>query len=116
MDNSNTLPRGSAAVPAKERTTSSRIKSIFSGSVGNMVEWYDWYVYAAFSLYFAKTFFPKGDTTRTPAEHRRDLRRGLPDASDRRVADGPVRRQGRTQESPDGLGVPDVLRFAADCA
>ncbi|WP_248799790.1 MFS transporter [Pseudomonas sp. MWU13-2105] len=63
MDNSATLPLGSAAVPAKERTTSSRLKSIFSGSVGNMVEWYDWYVYAAFSLYFAKVFFPKGDTT-----------------------------------------------------
>ena len=63
MDNSNALPLGSAAAPTKERTTSSRIKSIFSGSVGNMVEWYDWYVYAAFSLYFAKTFFPKGDTT-----------------------------------------------------
>ena len=63
MDNSNSLPLGSAAAPAKERTTSSRIKSIFSGSVGNMVEWYDWYVYAAFSLYFAKAFFPKGDTT-----------------------------------------------------
>ena len=28
-----------------------------------MVEWYDWYVYAAFSLYFAKAFFPAGDTT-----------------------------------------------------
>jgi MHS family alpha-ketoglutarate permease-like MFS transporter len=28
-----------------------------------MVEWYDWYVYAAFSLYFAKAFFPKGDST-----------------------------------------------------
>ena len=63
MDNSNTLPLGSAVAPAKERTTASRIKSIFSGSVGNMVEWYDWYVYAAFSLYFAKAFFPKGDTT-----------------------------------------------------
>ncbi|KIH84827.1 MFS transporter [Pseudomonas batumici] len=63
MDNSTTLPLGSATVPAKERTTSSRLKSIFSGSVGNMVEWYDWYVYAAFSLYFAKVFFPKGDTT-----------------------------------------------------
>ncbi|MEO8493072.1 MFS transporter, partial [Pseudomonas sp.] len=63
MDNSNSLPLGSAAAPTKERTTSSRIKSIFSGSVGNMVEWYDWYVYAAFSLYFAKAFFPKGDTT-----------------------------------------------------
>jgi MHS family alpha-ketoglutarate permease-like MFS transporter len=63
MDNSNTLPLGSAVAPAKERTTASRIKSIFSGSIGNMVEWYDWYVYAAFSLYFAKAFFPKGDTT-----------------------------------------------------
>ncbi|AIS11480.1 MFS transporter [Pseudomonas chlororaphis subsp. aurantiaca] len=63
MDNSQTLPLGSAAAPAKEKTTASRLKSIFSGSVGNMVEWYDWYVYAAFSLYFAKVFFPKGDTT-----------------------------------------------------
>ncbi|PYY92370.1 alpha-ketoglutarate permease [Pseudomonas sp. TKO26] len=63
MDISNTLPAGSAAVPATEKTTASRLKSIFSGSVGNMVEWYDWYVYAAFSLYFAKVFFPKGDTT-----------------------------------------------------
>ena len=45
------------------RTTSRRLRSIFSGSVGNMVEWYDWYVYAAFSLYFAQVFFPKGDLT-----------------------------------------------------
>lgn len=48
---------------AQPRTTSQRIKSIFSGSVGNLVEWYDWYVYAAFSLYFAKAFFPQGDMT-----------------------------------------------------
>ena len=63
MDNSSTLPAGSASAAPKKKTPSSRIKSIFSGSVGNMVEWYDWYVYAAFSLYFAKAFFPKGDTT-----------------------------------------------------
>ncbi|MBC2655891.1 MFS transporter [Pseudomonas sp. MSSRFD41] len=63
MDISNTLPAGSAAMPAQDKTTASRLKSIFSGSIGNMVEWYDWYVYAAFSLYFAKVFFPKGDTT-----------------------------------------------------
>lgn len=49
MDISNTLPAGSAVAPAQEKTTASRLKSIFSGSVGNMVEWYDWYVYAAFS-------------------------------------------------------------------
>jgi MHS family alpha-ketoglutarate permease-like MFS transporter len=59
MDNSNTLPAGATAATAPPRTTASRVKSIFSGSVGNMVEWYDWYVYAAFSLYFAQVFFPK---------------------------------------------------------
>jgi MHS family alpha-ketoglutarate permease-like MFS transporter len=40
-----------------------RLRSIFSGSVGNLVEWYDWYVYAAFSLYFADVFFPGDDDT-----------------------------------------------------
>ena len=44
-------------------TPARRLRSIFSGSVGNLVEWYDWYVYAAFSLYFAQAFFPKGDRT-----------------------------------------------------
>jgi MHS family alpha-ketoglutarate permease-like MFS transporter len=59
MDNSSTLPAGATVASAPPRTTASRVKSIFSGSVGNMVEWYDWYVYAAFSLYFAQVFFPK---------------------------------------------------------
>ncbi|TDD53216.1 MFS transporter [Kribbella antibiotica] len=31
--------------------------------MGNLVEWYDWYVYTAFALYFAPVFFPKGDAT-----------------------------------------------------
>lgn len=44
-------------------TTRQRLKSIIRGSVGNMIEWYDWYVYAAFSIYFAKAFFPHGDMT-----------------------------------------------------
>ena len=44
-------------------TPARRLRSIFSGSAGNLVEWYDWYVYAAFSLYFAQSFFPKGDRT-----------------------------------------------------
>ncbi len=49
----------SAAAP----TASHRLRSIIGGSVGNLVEWYDWYVYSAFSLYFAKTFFPPADQT-----------------------------------------------------
>ncbi|WP_027896306.1 MFS transporter [Zestomonas thermotolerans] len=54
---------GTLTASAAPRTTSQRIKSILSGSIGNLVEWYDWYVYAAFSLYFAKAFFPQGDMT-----------------------------------------------------
>src|SRR6201746_75968 len=38
-----------------------RIKSIFIGSVGNLVEWYDFYAYTAFALYFAPAFFPNSD-------------------------------------------------------
>ena len=44
-------------------TLSRRIRSILGGSVGNLVEWFDWYVYASFSLYFAASFFPEGDPT-----------------------------------------------------
>ena len=40
-----------------------RLKSIVGGSAGNLVEWYDWYVYAAFTLYFAPVFFPSGNQT-----------------------------------------------------
>jgi len=40
-----------------------RTRAILGGSAGNLVEWYDWFAYAAFSIYFAKIFFPKGDQT-----------------------------------------------------
>jgi MFS transporter, MHS family, alpha-ketoglutarate permease len=38
-----------------------RVRAIFIGSVGNLVEWYDFYAYAAFALYFAGAFFPNSD-------------------------------------------------------
>jgi MHS family alpha-ketoglutarate permease-like MFS transporter len=40
-----------------------RLRSIFGGAVGNLIEWYDWFAYASFSLYFAPVFFPEGDPT-----------------------------------------------------
>jgi MFS transporter, MHS family, alpha-ketoglutarate permease len=40
---------------------SRRLKAIFVGSVGNLVEWYDFYSYTAFALYFAHSFFPGND-------------------------------------------------------
>jgi MHS family alpha-ketoglutarate permease-like MFS transporter len=47
----------------KAISTLHRIKSIVIGSSGNLVEWYDWYVYSAFALYFGKWFFPSGNPT-----------------------------------------------------
>jgi MHS family alpha-ketoglutarate permease-like MFS transporter len=46
--------------PAVVRT---RLKNIFGGSVGNLIEWYDFYVYNAFALYFAKQFSGSEDPT-----------------------------------------------------
>jgi MFS transporter, MHS family, alpha-ketoglutarate permease len=40
-----------------------RLRAIIGGSAGNLVEWYDWYIYSAFTLYFAPVFFPAGDRT-----------------------------------------------------
>ncbi|WP_029687209.1 MFS family transporter [Tatumella saanichensis] len=44
-------------------TNLDRIKAIVGASSGNLVEWFDFYVYSFFSLYFAHIFFPEGDTT-----------------------------------------------------
>src|SRR2546430_11100868 len=40
-----------------------RIWAIVGGSSGNLVEWYDFYVYSFTALYFASAFFPAGDQT-----------------------------------------------------
>ena len=37
--------------------------NVIRGSLGNLIEWYDWYAYAAFSIYFASVFFPSGNQT-----------------------------------------------------
>ncbi|MDQ6612099.1 MAG: MFS transporter [Gemmatimonadota bacterium] len=44
-------------------SSGNRLRSIIGGSIGNLVEWYDWYTYSAFSLYFAKSFFPSSNAT-----------------------------------------------------
>jgi MHS family dicarboxylic acid transporter PcaT-like MFS transporter len=40
-----------------------RILGIVAASSGNLVEWFDFYVYAFSALYFAPAFFPKADST-----------------------------------------------------
>src|SRR5436190_16061813 len=53
----------SVAAPAVAPMSGTRIRDILGGSAGNLVEWYDWYAYTSLSLYFAASFFPKGDRT-----------------------------------------------------
>ncbi len=48
---------------AAERQNRAHIKAIVASSAGNLVEWYDFYVYSFGALYFAAAFFPKGDQT-----------------------------------------------------
>lgn len=45
------------------RTEKEIISNVLKGSLGNLVEWFDWYVYAAFAIYFAPVFFPSHDKT-----------------------------------------------------
>jgi MHS family alpha-ketoglutarate permease-like MFS transporter len=45
--------------PARPRVVSNVIR----GCLGNLVEWFDWFVYASFSIYFAKAFFPAESLT-----------------------------------------------------
>ena len=40
-----------------------RIAAIVAASSGNLVEWFDFYIYAFCTIYFAPAFFPKSDPT-----------------------------------------------------
>ena len=46
---------------AREKIDPARLKAIVVGSLGNLVEYYDFYVYAAFSLYFAPLLLSRHD-------------------------------------------------------
>lgn len=50
-----------AETPGLDRRT--RARAAVAGSVGNLIEWYDFYAYAYTALYFASAFFPAGDRT-----------------------------------------------------
>lgn len=53
------VSNGVAAAP-KAR---SRQFHVAAASLGNLLEWFDWYLYSSLALYFAPAFFPQGDRT-----------------------------------------------------
>ncbi|MCQ4162555.1 MFS family transporter [Roseomonas sp. GC11] len=60
MTNQRDAAQTAAADPHDTRR---RVLAILGGSSGNLVEWYDFYVYAATALYFAPSFFPGDNPT-----------------------------------------------------
>ncbi|MGU7779962.1 MFS family transporter [Burkholderia sp. PU8-34] len=50
-----------AVLPAHD--TRRRVFAIVGASSGNLVEWFDFYIYSFCALYFAPAFFPSGNTT-----------------------------------------------------
>ena len=57
MAHTDTAP---AAKPTPEQMRQA-VANTLKGSAGNLIEWYDLYIYAAFSSYFAAHFFDKND-------------------------------------------------------
>ena len=60
-----TAAAGRRATPGRARAadTARRIRAIVASASGNLVEWYDFYVYSFTALYFAGQFFPGEDQT-----------------------------------------------------
>ena len=52
-----------AVVANASLTGPARLRAIVASSAGNLVEWYDFYVYSFTALYFAASFFPGDDPT-----------------------------------------------------
>jgi MFS transporter, MHS family, alpha-ketoglutarate permease len=48
---------------AAKSDTAKRVRAIFASASGNLVEWYDFFVYATLTPYFAGHFFPAADQT-----------------------------------------------------
>jgi DNA-binding response OmpR family regulator len=86
--------RRQCTTPPPRRTSASASSPSVAAtsSSGNLVEWFDFYIYAFSAIYFAPAFFPKSDPDGPAAEHRRRVRRRLPDAAHRRLAVRPHRR------------------------
>jgi MHS family dicarboxylic acid transporter PcaT-like MFS transporter len=59
MDTAENVNLGQYSFEEKRR----RVFAIMAASSGNLVEWFDFYVYAFTSIYFAPSFFPKSNDT-----------------------------------------------------
>ncbi|CNH26393.1 proline/glycine betaine transporter [Yersinia intermedia] len=55
--------KGASARLTEKADTRQRIRAIVGASSGNLVEWFDFYIYSFCALYFAPLFFPSDNPT-----------------------------------------------------
>ncbi|OWT54789.1 MFS family transporter [Candidimonas nitroreducens] len=58
-----TVPAAAAAPHYSAEEKRKRVFAIVAASSGNLVEWFDFYIYAFCAIYFAHAFFPQSDPT-----------------------------------------------------
>jgi MHS family alpha-ketoglutarate permease-like MFS transporter len=63
MDAGPSIGMRQGAEPLAAHDTRRRIFAIVGASSGNLVEWFDFYIYSFCAIYFASSFFPKGNAT-----------------------------------------------------
>ncbi|MFB0629524.1 MFS transporter [Streptomyces sp. AB3(2024)] len=63
MPSSTAVPAPPPPLPQDADLRRKRRTALIGGSLGNLVEWYDWFVYASFAIYFADSFFPGDNPT-----------------------------------------------------
>lgn len=59
----NTATPQARQTPVGEMSPRERVKAIVGASSGNLVEWFDFYIYSFLALYFSAAFFPSGNPT-----------------------------------------------------
>lgn len=62
-ESSSTLTASKVVASGQPALRRSALKSIAGGSIGNLIEWYDFHIYTTFSIYFAASFFPRENRT-----------------------------------------------------
>ncbi len=104
------IDKNNAEAPEMRR----RIWAIVGASSGNLVEWFDFYVYSFCSLYFAHIFFPSGNTTTQLCKRQASLPPVF-NAAYRWLAVWTHCRSTRAQSLNVDFGVHDVHGVAGDC-
>ncbi|TCP55010.1 MHS family alpha-ketoglutarate permease-like MFS transporter [Tamaricihabitans halophyticus] len=60
MSQRSDLPPTASSSTGRDRLP---VRTLVAASIGNAIEWYDWTIYATFSIYFATQIFPDGNPT-----------------------------------------------------